>query len=256
MHSHPTWSQREDEEGLGNFGGDETASQSTRRGGKGGKGKYAPYEAGPPRTKLYRMDQTSAVLFNPYGKAYIPDNRKELYEKVAKGDKKAAFHSELAAKEATGGDYRVGIGISRTAATLLEAVALLESNNVKAIIKDKYYDQAKNEMEALKPHLKVVLNTQTSAALCKNKNKKKKKRKQPKEKKAEQQSYDTKTRKGKSLNLQKDKQQLLSVPLGWRCWMRARPPLQVVQHRLLSLLLEHYPRTSRSRRHVRLSTIG
>ena len=188
MHSHPTWSQREDEEGLGNFGGDETASQSTRRGGKGGKGKYAPYEAGPPRTKLYRMDQTSAVLFNPYGKAYIPDNRKELYEKVAKGDKKAAFHSELAAKEATGGDYRVGIGISRTAATLLEAVALLESNNVKAIIKDKYYDQAKNEMEALKPHLKVVLNTQTSAALCKNKNQKKKKKNENNQKKKRQNS--------------------------------------------------------------------
>ena len=155
MNRAPNWDQRD--EGLGNFDDYGEDLSQGRRGYKGrgkGRDRDGPYER---RTKLYKTDQTSATFFNPYGRAFLPLSNKELYEKVSEGDKKTKFHSELCAGEGTGGNYRVGIGLSRTAECLLAAFAEVQSNNLKKIINEHYYKQAVDEIEKLTPHLKVTL---------------------------------------------------------------------------------------------------
>ena len=155
MNRAPNWDQRD--EGLGNFDDYGEDLSQGRRGYKGrgkGRDRDGPYEK---RTKLYRADQTSSTFFNPYGRAFLPPSNKELYVKVSEGDKKTMFHSELCAGEGTGGNYRVGIGLSRTAECLMAAFAELRSDNLKKIINPHYYDQAVLEIEKLTPHLKVTL---------------------------------------------------------------------------------------------------
>ena len=155
MNRAPNWDQRD--EGLGNFDDYGEDLSQGRRGYKGrgkGRDRDGPYEK---RTKLYRADQTSSTFFNPYGRAFLPPSNKELYVKVSEGDKKTMFHSELCAGEGTGGNYRVGIGLSRTAECLLAAFAELRSDNLKKIINPHYYDQAMQDIEKLTPHLKVTL---------------------------------------------------------------------------------------------------
>ena len=64
------------------------------------------------------------VFFRFYNRTRIgSDSRVVNPSEVKRGNKGCQFHSELAATEDTGGDYRVGVGVSRTAEVLLEAPA-------------------------------------------------------------------------------------------------------------------------------------
>ena len=110
--------------------------------------------AGTRRTKLFPYDSAAAQLLNPYGSSTVSTlTPQALWSAVKKGNKKAAFHSELAAKETTGGEYRVGVGISRTAGTLVEAIDKLKSDHVKALIKEDLWKKAMDEADTLLPHL-------------------------------------------------------------------------------------------------------
>ena len=66
------------------------------------------------------------------------------------------FHSELAATQGTGGEYRVGVGISRVAEALLVAFEQLRQPVYKQVIVEKQLNAALAEMNQLEPHLKVL----------------------------------------------------------------------------------------------------
>ena len=70
--------------------------------------------------------------------------------------KKAAFHCELAAVTTTGGAHRVGVGISRTAGVLLEAIEKVQPKNMKLLLKPELLDTALREAEPSVPHLQKL----------------------------------------------------------------------------------------------------
>ena len=109
------------------------------------------------RVKLKSYDAAAAQLLNPYGESIAKHmNTAELWDAVETGNQIAVFHSELAATKTTGGDYRVGIGISRTAEALKAAIAALKSDNLKKLIKEEFYEAAIDEATGLEPHLNVL----------------------------------------------------------------------------------------------------
>ena len=76
---------------------------------------------------------------------------------MKKGDKWAAFYSELAANEAQGGEQRVGIGLSRLCEITLAAINEIENNeDLRKCLKEAVYDKAKEEADTLKPHLQKL----------------------------------------------------------------------------------------------------
>ena len=75
--------------------------------------------AGRPSTRT----TPSGLSSSTHGASAIDDlSLAELWKAAAAGNRKAQFHTELAATEESGGPYRVGVGLSRTAQTLLAAI--------------------------------------------------------------------------------------------------------------------------------------
>ena len=128
-------------------------------------------QAETKRIKLRPWDTAAAQLLNPYGHSDVLHmTQAELWKAVAEGSTKAQFHSELAATEETGGNYRVGIGLSRFAETMLVAIEDLKKPIMTQLIQETPLASAKNEANELEPHFKILSvgkgrqeDTQTSA---------------------------------------------------------------------------------------------
>ena len=80
----------------------------------------------------------------------------QVWKAASDGNKGCVFHTELAAQENTGGDYRVGVGISRTAGTLLAAIEQLRDTDVAKIIRPEVLQKADLEAKALEPYLAIL----------------------------------------------------------------------------------------------------
>ena len=124
----------------------------------GGSGKRQRTSGtGERRTSLKKYDTVAAQLLNPYGPSPLESmSLEELWKGAASGSKAAFFHTELAATGATGGDYRVGIGLSRLAQTLLAALSKLREPNMAKLLQPRPLELALNEALQLEPHLKVL----------------------------------------------------------------------------------------------------
>ena len=66
------------------------------------------------------------------------------------------YHSELAATVATGGHYRVGVGLSRIAEALLAGIAQLREPVYKRLLVEKQLTAALEEADALVPALEIL----------------------------------------------------------------------------------------------------
>ena len=111
-----------------------------------------------PRVMLKNMDAIASKAFDPYGVSVIDDiSLEKLWEFVKKGDKWTKFYCELAADEASGGAYRIGIGVSRFSGLLLAVIKELEERtDFDVIFNERVLAKAREEAAALKPHLKVL----------------------------------------------------------------------------------------------------
>ena len=89
----------------------------TSPGGATAKGGAAdPKTPTERRDKLFLYDAAAVQALNPYGCSQFTDSAsEEVWNMVIKGNNRAKFHSELASDDA----WRIGVGISRTAETLL-----------------------------------------------------------------------------------------------------------------------------------------
>ena len=109
------------------------------------------------RTMLRPWDTAAAQLLNPYGCSdVLAMSLPEIWRAVSEGSAKARFHSELAATEGTGGNYRVGVGLSRFAETLLVAIKQLGENNIGLLLKEEPLRKAMAEADELAPSLKIL----------------------------------------------------------------------------------------------------
>ena len=105
------------------------------------------------REKLYWYDSVASQVLNPYGATNFSDQTTEtVWRAASKGSKRVAFHTDLTATD----PWRQGVGISRSAEALLAAIDLLESDNVKQLVKEEPLARAMEEVAALKPHLAVL----------------------------------------------------------------------------------------------------
>lgn len=113
----------------------------------------APASTAARREKLYIYDAAAVQALNPYGSSqFTGESTKSVWAMVSKGSRKAAFHSELAAKD----NWRVGVGISRTAETLLEGIAQLQTDNMKKVLRPEILKLAVDEATALEPYLHIL----------------------------------------------------------------------------------------------------
>ena len=105
------------------------------------------------RDKLFVYDAAAVQALNPYGCSQFTDSgAEEVWNMVIKGNNRAKFHSELASDDA----WRIGVGISRTAETLLEGIQVLRTDNMAKLLKTEPLKLALDEAAALQPHLEVL----------------------------------------------------------------------------------------------------
>lgn len=112
-----------------------------------------------PREMLQDRDTIAAVLLNPSGRAALSKaSLPELFQAMADKDKYVAYHSEFAcADETQDGDYRRGIGLSKMAAALDEAVKNLRDEKFAGYLDKKKLQSALQEAQAeLLPHVLVL----------------------------------------------------------------------------------------------------
>jgi hypothetical protein len=120
----------------------------------GGAASVAKEEPKTKRVKLCLYDRVPAQFLE---KVSIKEtSNKDLWSVVIAGTKTAQFLHELGATSATGGDARVGIGMSRFAEALLKAIERLRDANVKKILKEEVLAMAIAEAEAIEPSLKIL----------------------------------------------------------------------------------------------------
>lgn len=125
--------------------------------GRLGAKRRAPPEKHERRVKLREDESVAKMLFNPWDCSRLDNvTPKELWDHVAQGDEWIMFHTELAAQEASGGAYRVGVGLSRSAGVLIKCLERLESENVRLIMDGDKLDRALVEARDLLPHLRVL----------------------------------------------------------------------------------------------------
>ena len=76
------------------------------------------------REKLYWYDSVACQMLNPYGDSAFTDQSTEaVWRAAAQGNKRVAFHTELAAAD----EWRQGVGISCSAEALLASIRTLET---------------------------------------------------------------------------------------------------------------------------------
>ena len=101
------------------------------------------------RDKLFVYDAAAVQALNPYGCSQFTDSSaEEVWNMVIKGNNRAKFHSELASDDA----WRIGVGISRTAETLLEGIQMLRTDNMAKLLKAEPLTLALEEAAALQPY--------------------------------------------------------------------------------------------------------
>ena len=104
-------------------------------------------------TQLRQWDRVAAQALNPSGVSAIESvSLKDLWDVASKGHNKVHYYfTEIAADAETGGPGRVGIGISRTAESLLAAINKLEVDHNKQWIEPAMLQKAMDEVATLKP---------------------------------------------------------------------------------------------------------
>ena len=123
-------------------------AEDARRGQK--RTGEAPTER---RIKLKSFDAAAAQLLNPYGASIVKGiDVKAVWEAVSQGSKAAKFHSDLAADDS----YRVGIGLSRVAESLLAAIAQLKDPINDRFIIAEVLKAARTEADKIEPFLKAL----------------------------------------------------------------------------------------------------
>ena len=109
------------------------------------------------RIKLMPSDTVPVKMLNPYGPNSINETPLgDLWSATKKGDLRARFHSELAADENSGGNYRIGIGVSRFAESTLNGIKALEEPKMAKILKPDVLKRALDEAEPLKKPLETL----------------------------------------------------------------------------------------------------
>ncbi len=110
-------------------------------------------ESGERRTKLYRYDHVSSMVFDPFGVSTIKDaSVVDLWAFVKRGNKKVAFYSEFASSD----PGRRGVAISRLAQVLQCALDQLSSDANQKFIEKKVYQKIAKEMNSMKPWVKTL----------------------------------------------------------------------------------------------------
>ena len=141
----------------GLFGADADALATAAASAAQGTKRKANHGDQEKRTMLRPWDTTAAQLLNPYGRSDVVSmSLSDIWKAVSEGSTKARFHSELAATEETGGNYRVGVGLSRFAETLLVGIGGLADKNIVQLLKEEPLRRAMLEAEALAPSLKIL----------------------------------------------------------------------------------------------------
>ena len=109
---------------------------------------------GGRRVKLWKPDTVAAQVLNPYGKSVALETMgtEALWTCSKKGNKHAAFHTEPASDDAG----RIGIGISRTAETLLAVIAALREENMGKLLRPEPLAAALREADELEVHLRAL----------------------------------------------------------------------------------------------------
>ena len=109
------------------------------------------------RIKLRRWDTVAAQGLNPYGASPIEKAPLgELWNAVKSGNKAVEYYSELAATDETGGIYRIGVGLSRTAESMVSAIQRLQEPKYKKLLDKDLYKNAIDEAEKLLPILQII----------------------------------------------------------------------------------------------------
>ena len=116
--------------------------------------KTAANAAEGKRVKLLPYDRVPAQFLERASISTV--SPQDLWRVVQAGHKKAAFLHELAAGPATGGEARVGIGLSRVAEATQKGIARLEGEKVPLLLNPEPLKKALEEAEQLKPILEVL----------------------------------------------------------------------------------------------------
>ena len=138
-----------------------SAPAATAAGGIfGAAAKEKKNEPKEKRTMLKNIDTVAVKTLDPYGLSIIDDvGLKPLWKLVSKGDKWARFFSEFAADESNCKDpvKRVGIGISRYAETLTNAIKEWQGQvDLRKMMKDSVVQKVDKEAAELLPHLENI----------------------------------------------------------------------------------------------------
>ena len=121
--------------------------------GKGKGQKRTAEDDGDRRTKLRRYDRVAAQALNPNGMSLLHTAPlKKVWAWVSKGHKWVSYFTNLAGPT----DYRVGVGLSQTAETLLVAFAALNDSKLDKVIVPAILAKAREEAATLIPHLQVM----------------------------------------------------------------------------------------------------
>lgn len=104
---------------------------------------------------MKNIDSVGAKVFDPWGPSIIDDVPLETIWNIAKtGDKFAKFHTELAADGDHGGEYRVGIGLSRLCQVWLATIDHLKNHpDLQRVIVPSIYEKAMIDADVIRPHL-------------------------------------------------------------------------------------------------------
>ena len=108
------------------------------------------------RTKLYGYDSVALQMLEPYGEGAIDNmSLSEIWKGTAKGNRKCAYHSHLAASQADD-PWHVGAGLSMTAQALLAAIHNFRSEDMQNLLRPELYKKVKDEVDALEPILTAL----------------------------------------------------------------------------------------------------
>jgi len=108
------------------------------------------------RTKLYPYDSVAAQLLEPFGESALDSmSLQQLWKAASDGNKKASYHSLLCADKVAD-KWRVGAGISTTAAALQAAIKHVESPDMEKLLRPELHAKIIQETEQLKPILDML----------------------------------------------------------------------------------------------------
>lgn len=133
------------------------ASGAGSSGDQRGAKRPAEEEPAEKRCKLRAFDNAVIQMTNPNGPSIAEDApAPKLWAAAATGSKWCAYHHELAAGPATGGNYRVGVGLSRVAEALLAAIERLDAPTTAMLVKESALTAAKADADKIRPSLAVL----------------------------------------------------------------------------------------------------